>query len=128
MKEDKLLDAATTILQEEGVINLNMAQIAVRAGYSRAALYQSWKDKNALLAALCMREIKQNIDLVKDSQQPKGLFSFVLRPLFFNYLKENDQYMLKSAFFEFLELVKLLPDNNTAKGFLAIGSELGLTK
>ena len=124
MKEDKLLDAATELLNEEGVINLNMAQIANRAGYSRAALYQSWKDKNALLAALCMREIKQNIDYLKNNEQPTGQFSFALRPLFFKYLKVNDQYMLKSAFFEFLELIKQLPENNRAKGFLAIGDEL----
>lgn len=124
MKEDKLLDAATELLVLEGVINLNMAQIANKAGYSRAALYQSWKDKNALIAALCMREIKQNIERLKNKQQPQGQFSFVLRPLFFRYLKENDQYMLKSAFFEFLELVKQLPENNKAKGFLAIGEEL----
>lgn len=124
MKENKLLDAATELLNEEGVINLNMAQIANRAGYSRAALYQSWKDKNALLAALCMREIKRNIENLKNKEQPNGQFSFVLRPLFFKYLKVNDQYMLKSAFFEFLELVKQLPENNRAKGFLAIGDEL----
>lgn len=128
MKEEKLLDAATEMLLEDGVINFNMAQIANRAGYSRAALYQSWKDKNALLAALCMREIKRNIELLKNNQSPQGQFTFVLRPLFFRYLKENDQYMLKSAFFEFLELVKLLPDDNKVKGFLAIGTELSPVK
>ncbi|WP_076409312.1 helix-turn-helix domain-containing protein [Shewanella sp. UCD-KL12] len=111
-KETALLDAATDLIREKGMIALNMSDVHKKAGYSRAAQYQSFSDKNSLLAALCMRELVQNT-LALEEQRYKELsgdFTVVLRPVVYNYLKLSDRLMIDSAFTNMLKCVEALPD------------------
>ncbi|WP_299789489.1 helix-turn-helix domain-containing protein [uncultured Shewanella sp.] len=110
-KETALLDAATDLIKEHGMIALNMSDVHKKAGYSRAAQYQSFSDKNSLLAALCMRELVQNITAIEEQRYKEltGDFTVVLRPIVYNYLKLADRLMIDSAFEQMLKSVQSLP-------------------
>lgn len=123
-KETALLDAATELVQEKGMIALNMSDVHKRAGYSRAAQYQSFSDKNALLAALCMRELVNNTKAIEEERFDDftGVFSVVLRPVVYRYLKLSDRLMIDSAFGLMLTQVRSLPDEERFN-FLKSGFE-----
>ncbi|MEC4725769.1 TetR/AcrR family transcriptional regulator [Shewanella sp. D64] len=111
-KETALLNAATDLIKEHGMIALNMSDVHKKAGYSRAAQYQSFSDKNSLLAALCMRELVQNTSALKEQRYTEitAEFTVVLRPVVYNYLKLADRLMIDSAFNHMFSAVKSLPD------------------
>ncbi|ACA86166.1 TetR/AcrR family transcriptional regulator [Shewanella woodyi] len=111
-KETALLNAATDLIKEHGMIALNMSDVHKKAGYSRAAQYQSFSDKNSLLAALCMRELVQNTSAVNEQRYTEMTsdFTVVLRPVVYNYLKLSDRLMIDSAFNHMLDAVQSLPD------------------
>ena len=113
-KETALLDAATELVQEKGMIALNMSDVHKRAGYSRAAQYQSFSDKNALLAALCMRELVNNTTAIEEQRfnEFTGHFTVVLRPVVYRYLKLSDRLMIDSAFGLMLAQVRSLSDDD----------------
>ncbi len=50
---DKILDAARELFVEEGVEATSMRKFAKKIGYSATALYDYFKDKEALLRELC---------------------------------------------------------------------------
>ncbi|WP_394131054.1 TetR/AcrR family transcriptional regulator [Shewanella maritima] len=111
--EEKLLDAAQTLIKNQGLINFSMADIPRACGLSRASCYQHFRDKNEVLAALCTNELLANIKAVKSEQyhQVSGVFSMVLRPLIYNHLKDRDQLAIDHAFEEFLSCLDALPDD-----------------
>ncbi|MCK8046680.1 TetR/AcrR family transcriptional regulator [Shewanella sp. 1CM18E] len=123
-KESALLNAATELVQEKGMIALNMSDVHKKAGYSRAAQYQSFSDKNALLAALCMRELVNNTQAIEEKrfEDLTGDFSVVLRPVVYRYLKLSDRLMIDSAFGLMLTQVRTLPDDERFN-FLKSGFE-----
>ncbi|WP_028766969.1 helix-turn-helix domain-containing protein [Shewanella fidelis] len=123
-KESALLDAATELVKEKGMIALNMSDVHKKAGYSRAAQYQSFSDKNALLAALCMRELVSNTQAIEDKRfdDLTGDFSVVLRPVVYRYLKLSDRLMIDSAFSLMLTQVRSLPEDDRFN-FLKSGYE-----
>ncbi|ABV87146.1 helix-turn-helix domain-containing protein [Shewanella pealeana] len=133
-KETALLDAATELVQEKGMIALNMSDVHKRAGYSRAAQYQSFSDKNALLAALCMRELVNNTLAIEEQRFDDftGNFSVVLRPVVYRYLKLSDRLMIDSAFGLMLTQVRSLPDeerfNFLKSGFEFLNKEREMNK
>ncbi|WP_299806065.1 helix-turn-helix domain-containing protein [uncultured Shewanella sp.] len=133
-KETALLNAATELVQEKGMIALNMSDVHKRAGYSRAAQYQSFSDKNALLAALCMRELVNNTQAIEEQRFDDftGNFSVVLRPVVYRYLKLSDRLMIDSAFGLMLAQVRSLPDeerfNFLKSGFEFLNKEREMNK
>ncbi len=54
-----LLEAAATIIKEQGVEGLSMRKLADKVGVSRTAPYHHFKDKNALLCALAEKGFNQ---------------------------------------------------------------------
>jgi AcrR family transcriptional regulator len=54
--EEQILDAVYELLLAVGMGRLSMADIARRAGVSRATLYRRWPNVNALVGALITRE------------------------------------------------------------------------
>jgi len=52
---DRLLDATVESLQEHGIRRTTVAQVAERAGVSRAWLYRHFPDKAALVGAALIR-------------------------------------------------------------------------
>jgi AcrR family transcriptional regulator len=55
--EERILDAAYALLLAVGMRRLSMADIARRAGVSRATLYRRWPNVDAVIAALTTREL-----------------------------------------------------------------------
>ncbi|PKG56966.1 TetR/AcrR family transcriptional regulator [Shewanella sp. Choline-02u-19] len=128
-KETALLNAAAELIKENGMIALNMSDVHKRAGYSRAAQYQSFSDKNSLLAALSMRELVLNTYALEEQRYSdlSGDFSVVLRPVVYRYLKLSDRLMIDSAFNNMLKEVRKLPDEEQfifwKRGFEFLNSE-----
>jgi AcrR family transcriptional regulator len=54
--EQQILDAAYALLLDVGMRRMSMADIARRAGISRATLYRRWPNVQAVVAALTTRE------------------------------------------------------------------------
>jgi AcrR family transcriptional regulator len=54
--EEQILDAAYALLLAVGMRRMNMADIARRAGVSRATLYRRWPNVQAVVGALTTRE------------------------------------------------------------------------
>lgn len=54
--EQQILDAAYALLLDVGMRRMSMADIARRAGISRATLYRRWPNVHAVVAALTTRE------------------------------------------------------------------------
>jgi AcrR family transcriptional regulator len=52
MTKDRILSAAKTVLDREGVAGLTIRKVAARAGVSPMAMYRHFADKDALLNAL----------------------------------------------------------------------------
>jgi AcrR family transcriptional regulator len=52
MTRDRIISAARTVLDREGIANLTIRKVAARAGLSPMALYRHFADKDALLSAL----------------------------------------------------------------------------
>ncbi|MGS0681404.1 helix-turn-helix domain-containing protein [Shewanella sp. 125m-7] len=133
-KETALLDAASALVKEKGMIALNMSDVHKKAGYSRAAQYQSFSDKNALLAALSMRELVNNTLAIEEKRfdELTGDFTVVLRPVVYSYLKLSDRLMIDSAFRLMLTQVRLLPDDESLSflksGFEFLNKEREMTK
>ena len=133
-KETALLNAATELVKEKGMIALNMSDVHKKAGYSRAAQYQSFSDKNALLAALCMRELVNNTQAIEEKRfdELTGQFSVVLRPVVYSYLKLSDRLMIDSAFGLMLAQVRSLPDDDNftflKSGFEFLNKEREMSK
>ncbi|MFZ6848073.1 TetR family transcriptional regulator [Undibacterium sp. RuRC25W] len=50
-----LLDAAEQVFSQKGVTNTTLNDVAIAAGMTRGAIYWHFKDKNALLQAMCDR-------------------------------------------------------------------------
>lgn len=57
--EEQILDAAYDRLLAVGMRKMSMADIARRAGVSRATLYRRWPNVNAIVGALTTREFAQ---------------------------------------------------------------------
>lgn len=57
-REQRLLDAAATLLVEQGYDRTTVADIAAAAGVSKGAVYLHFPGKDALLDALILREMK----------------------------------------------------------------------
>jgi len=59
-----LLDGARTVFAEVGVRNANMIEIADRSEVARATLYNHFRDKDELVAALIEDEIERIRNLI----------------------------------------------------------------
>ena len=122
--EQRLLDAAKELIKQQGLINFSMSDVPRACGLSRACCYQNFRDKNEILAALCIEETQLNIQAMNEKRYEDFTYTFsmVLRPLIFNHLKGKDQLALEHIFAELSQLIELLPENEEFK-FLKRGFE-----
>ncbi|MCL1043762.1 TetR family transcriptional regulator [Shewanella electrodiphila] len=122
--EQRLLNAAKELIKQHGVINFSMSDVPKACGLSRACCYQNFRDKNEILAALCIEEVQMNITAINEQrfEDFAMIFSMVLRPLIFNHLKDKDRLALEHIFAELTSLITLLPEKEEFK-FLKRGFE-----
>lgn len=62
MKNNLILDAALEIFSEKGFHDTRLEDIAKEAGFSKASLYNYYKDKESIFYHLAVREYEQLID------------------------------------------------------------------
>ncbi len=60
-----ILETATRILLEDGLLRLNTNYIAQKAGISVGSLYQYYPNKEAILAALIEKDTKEKIEIIE---------------------------------------------------------------
>lgn len=68
----KLTQAATEILEEQGVTALSLREVARRAGVSHNAPYRHFADRDALLAALAAEGFARLGDVLEVAQGPRA--------------------------------------------------------
>ena len=64
--QQKLLDEATSMIEESGIEGLSLRKLATRVGVSRTAPYHHFKDKNDLLCAIAEHGYKSRIEKAKE--------------------------------------------------------------
>jgi AcrR family transcriptional regulator len=62
LREERILDAAATLLVRWGYRNTTVDDVAREAGVGKGTIYLHWKDKNALFAAAIWRASRQATD------------------------------------------------------------------
>ena len=64
-RRDQILDCALEVFASKGFHDTSIANICARAGIARGTLYQYFKDKRDVLAALVDRIVSRIIDAVR---------------------------------------------------------------
>lgn len=62
---DAILEAAAQVFEERGLAGGTTDRVAARAGVSVGSLYQYFPDKKALLAALALRHVEEEVALAR---------------------------------------------------------------
>jgi len=70
-REAELLDAALSIIEQEGVAGLNMDKLVARVPYSKGTIYNHFRSKEDLLTGLCC----QGMRILEDLFSRAGAFS-----------------------------------------------------
>lgn len=73
-----LLDGARIVFAEVGVRNANMIEIADRSEVARATLYNHFRDKDELVAALIEDEIERMRNLIASAPDRREVLSWLL--------------------------------------------------
>ena len=86
------IQAATEILRGEGIRDLSVRNVAEKAGYSYATLYNYFKDLNSLLTACIAEFLNENRSNIVSSIQyiPKGKQRIAM--IHYTYIKYFVQY------------------------------------
>jgi AcrR family transcriptional regulator len=66
--ESRLLDAAIALIAEKGHEGLTLAEVGVRAGYSRGLPVHYFETRDRLVAAVVDRLIQRSLDTLRDQQ------------------------------------------------------------
>jgi AcrR family transcriptional regulator len=67
-----LLDAARALVAEEGIEALSLAELARRVGLSRPSLYEYFRSKDDLVAAIVEAELPRWASLVEEALRGPG--------------------------------------------------------
>src|SRR3546814_18131770 len=62
-REQRFLDAARELIQQDGLLNLQMSRIAEKCDYAVGTLYQHFVSKEDLLVALASEEAQERVDM-----------------------------------------------------------------
>ncbi|MBL8026668.1 MAG: TetR/AcrR family transcriptional regulator [Fibrobacteres bacterium] len=74
-KRNLILDAARQVFSEKGYHDTKLEEIASRAGFSKASLYNYYEDKESLFLHLAIREHEKILIKIKEQMLPTGTFS-----------------------------------------------------
>jgi len=62
-REQRFLDAARELIQQDGLLNLQMSRVAEKCDYAVGTLYQHFVSKEDLLVALASEESQERVDM-----------------------------------------------------------------
>ena len=68
--EGAILEGTKTLIAKFGLANISMIEIADASEVSRATLYNHYRDKNAVTAALITAEVEHMIDIANNAGTP----------------------------------------------------------
>jgi AcrR family transcriptional regulator len=73
-KSGLILDAARKVFAEKGFHEARLEEIAVQAGFSKAALYNYYSDKESIFLSLANRDFDRLLDVLKNNLTPQAKF------------------------------------------------------
>jgi len=73
-KSGLILDAARTIFAQKGFHETHLEEIAAAAGFSKAALYNYYSDKESIFLSLANRDYEQLCENMKNNLDPNAKF------------------------------------------------------
>lgn len=137
MKNDLILDAALEVFAEKGFHDTRLEDIAQAAGFSKASLYNYYKDKEMIFLSLGIREftkMKERLEndplLHLDKTLPIKENLRRILTLVFTTMGDHFAFLLTLNSFQFLSLfhhiesMKKEPRENIEKDFMDIRCEL----
>jgi len=103
------IDAAMEILRGEGITNLSVRNVAEKAGYSYATLYNYFKDINELLSSCIAEFLKENKNSINAAIKyiPNG--EERIKVIYYTYIKYFIQY---PGIFDLIYSTKLSSKNS----------------
>jgi AcrR family transcriptional regulator len=112
MKIDLILDAALTVFSEKGFHETRLEDIAQEAGFSKASLYNYYKDKEMIFLSLAIREYEllrakmKNDPLLKIDRDLPFLDNLRrILTLIFTTFGEHFSFILTLNSFQFLSII-----------------------
>jgi AcrR family transcriptional regulator len=80
-KSGLILDAARTIFAQKGFHETHLEEIAAAAGFSKAALYNYYSDKESIFLSLANRDYEHLCENMKNNLDPNAKFVDVLEKM-----------------------------------------------
>jgi Transcriptional regulator len=101
-KSTLILDAARKVFAEKGFHETRLDDIAAQAGFSKAALYNYYSDKESLFLSLANRDFDHLFEAIKNNLDPKAKFLDNLQRILstvFSFFGEHFAFMLATTNF-----------------------------
>jgi AcrR family transcriptional regulator len=73
-KSGLILDAARKVFAEKGFHQTHLEEIAAQAGFSKAALYNYYSDKESIFLSLANRDFDHLLEALKNNLNPQAKF------------------------------------------------------
>lgn len=99
-KSSLILDAARKVFAEKGFHETRLDDIAAQAGFSKAALYTYYSDKETLFLSLANRDFEHLFDAIKNKLDPKAKFLDNLQKILstvFSFFGEHFAFLLATT-------------------------------
>jgi AcrR family transcriptional regulator len=109
-KSGLILDAARKVFAEKGFYNTHLEEIAAAAGFSKAALYNYYSDKETIFLSLANRDFEQLCEAMKNNLDPNAKFIDVLEKMAritLSFFGEHFAFMLTTTEFRATEKIKM---------------------
>ena len=109
-KSSLILDAARKVFAEKGFHETRLDDIAAQAGFSKAALYNYYSDKESLFLSLANRDFDHLFEAIQNNLDPKAKFLDNLQRILntvFTFFGEHFAFLLATTNFR-------QPENETA--------------
>ncbi len=122
MKIDLILDAALVVFSEKGFHETRLEDIAKEAGFSKASLYNYYKDKEMIFLSLGIREYERLDERMKNDPFLKidNSLTFMenlprILKLIFTSFGEHFSFVLTLNSFQFLTIMNQFHDKNCSE-------------
>ncbi|MBD3419222.1 MAG: TetR family transcriptional regulator [Chitinivibrionales bacterium] len=109
-KEALILDAAITVFSEKGYHESRLEDIAEKAGFSKASLYNYFSDKEEIFLTLAVREYGKVIEASRKAIDPQKSFAENLRQnllIIFTLFGEHFAFMLTTTNYQTMSLLHI---------------------
>jgi|WetSurMetagenome_2_1015567.scaffolds.fasta_scaffold241363_1 AcrR family transcriptional regulator len=109
-KSGIILDAARKVFAEKGFHDTHLDEIAASAGFSKAALYNYYSDKETIFLSLANRDFDNLLVLMKNNLDANAKFLDVLEKMTriaLSFFGEHFAFMLTSSEFRASEKTKM---------------------